>query len=253
MKTRSIALRLALALTLWHIAILLLTAPCGPVRDLRGALRNQRRSLCETIALSSSLLASHQDWTGMERNLREIAARHPEVRSAAVRTADGRLLTAIGHHAAWWPPQTMEDSTAVPMHVPIFAGDQPWGTVELRLADASGQSAGSWWHGPLVRQALTMALSSGAMLFLVFWAVLRRLDPTATITQLAATRAELTQAREELRCLRQSAAMAQESPAGHSPWLPSLDEGSGAEGSGADTLIFASGSHWRCRDAAPAG
>ncbi len=222
MKTRSIAFRLALTLTLGNVALLLLTAPCGHVRELNAVLRSQRRALCEMVAISSSVLAGHQDWTGMERNLREIAARHPDMVSARIRRTDGRLLATTGTHASGPQAERAGDSTAQHMRVPILAGDQAWGVAELRFADR-GRTVGNWWQLPLVRQALCVAFTGGAMLFLVFAAVLRRLDPTAALTQLAATRAELAQAQDELRALRALSLRVNEDKAGPPPWLPAFE------------------------------
>lgn len=224
MRTKSIALRLALALTLGNVALLLLTSPGGHEPEVKAASESQRRSLCEMVAISSSILASREDWTNLERNLKEIAARHSEVRSAAVRGPDGKLVAEVGQRTAAEQGSTNADARSFPVRVPILAGEQRWGTVELQLVNGDCRAAHSWWQASLPWRISCVAIASGAMLYLVFGAVLRRLDPTDTRRQLAATRAELDQTREELRRVRESAAPAPASPAEHSPWLPPLDD-----------------------------
>ena len=83
-RTR-VALRIAAGLAMLTVAILLMTATLGIGPNVNREILRRRGSLCETVAISSSLLASRGDWKGLEENLRQVAVRHPDLLSAAVR------------------------------------------------------------------------------------------------------------------------------------------------------------------------
>lgn len=179
-RTR-VALRIAAGLAMLTVAILLMTATLGIGPNVNREILRRRSSLCETVAMSSSLLASRGDWTGLERNLREVVVRHPDLLSAAVRRADGRLLATVGDHQGFCKPKTAGVSTDTHWRVPVLAGNQDWGTVELRFTSLHDWRPSSWWRSPLVRQTAFVGLASCAAFYFYLKKVLCRFDPSHVI------------------------------------------------------------------------
>lgn len=152
------------------------TAECvGLLPNHAAAVVQGRAKLCECVGLNCLRAAQRGDWATLRADLRTLKERNPEIESAAVRAADGRLRVEIGDHARHWPSGAT-CPTATFMQVPILMDNQPWGTVEVRFA-----AARQW--GPRGRLLTLAALSVfvGAVAFLTFYLylrrVLRQLDP----------------------------------------------------------------------------
>ncbi len=65
--------------------------------------------------------------------------RNPEIASAGIRQADGRLLAQVGPHDEAWATASEERSTETHVQVPIRAGKTKWGNVELRFHARHGR------------------------------------------------------------------------------------------------------------------
>ena len=76
---------------------------------------------------------------------------------------------------------TARSSTETHMQVPVLAGNQDWGTVELRFAGLHDGPTGSWWRSPLVQQSVFVAVACCGVFYLFLSKILRRLDPSHVI------------------------------------------------------------------------
>ncbi len=67
------------------------------------------------------------------------------------------------------------------MHVPVLAGSQNWGSVELRFTSLHEWRPSDWWRSPLVHQAVFIALASCAVFYFFLKKILRHLDPSRVV------------------------------------------------------------------------
>ncbi len=67
------------------------------------------------------------------------------------------------------------------MHVPVLAGSQNWGSVELRFSSRHEWRPSGWWRSPLVQQAVFIALASCAVFYFFLKKILRHLDPSRVV------------------------------------------------------------------------
>jgi diguanylate cyclase (GGDEF)-like protein/PAS domain S-box-containing protein len=134
MSKLSPTLRLTLGLVSLTVSIACAGQMLGILPDRSGALLDGRRALCEALAVHCSLAVQRHDPGMVEAAVRALVERNPDVRSAALRLADGKTLFEAGEHAAHWRPTDGRRSTPTQVLVPINAGDRRWGTVEVRFA-----------------------------------------------------------------------------------------------------------------------
>src|SRR5688572_25268929 len=97
------------------LACLLVTVLCTAVLiglrpERRTAVLAARPVLCETIAVCASDYVSRGEPQRLERFLDLVVKRNPEIASAGIRQADGRLLAQVGKHADAWSVASEERS-----------------------------------------------------------------------------------------------------------------------------------------------
>jgi PAS domain S-box-containing protein len=180
-KRFSAKFHIALGLTFLVISLVLVAFYLGIVPDRLGAIRAGRAALAESIAANSSVFISQSDIRRLEANLRLVVERNPDLLSAAVRRSDGEIVVRIGDHDRHWRDMAGENSTDSQLQVPIWAGKQKWGTVELR----SRPLTVAGWYGFLFDSRLHLVLFIAASAFPLFYfylgKMLRQLDPSQAI------------------------------------------------------------------------
>ena len=201
--------------------------------DQDGAVRKGRLALAESVAASASSHLKSADVERIDAVFAFVAKRNPEVLSITLRRADGKVLAAVGEDRRSWAPMD-EVMTDDGVAVPIFAGRERWGRVEMRYIPLR-----EGWLSVLHGQGLLLILFTGSLTLVAFYLylgrVLRHLDPSQAIP--GRVRAALDTLTEGLLVIdgkqsivlanRAIAALLQKAPealVGHDinaiPWLP---------------------------------
>src|SRR5262245_23768450 len=102
MKRLSARSRIALGQMALLVAVLMLAVALGLMPSPREAILEGRAKLCESIAVSSSILATRNDTAGLQASLQAMAARDKQIVSAAVRESGGKLDAVVGDHELNW-------------------------------------------------------------------------------------------------------------------------------------------------------
>jgi len=176
-------LRIAVGLASLTASVLLVASALGLLPDPTTAVLEGRKSLSEAVAIDCCLAAERGDLRTIESSLRAIAARHPDLLSAALRSAHGEMLVEVGQHDNLWVDRPDRLSTPTQMYLPITAAGAPWGTVELRfrpLATGTGLSA---YITPAVRFTVFVTLAGFLLHFYYLRRVLQHLNPSKVIPQ----------------------------------------------------------------------
>lgn len=137
-----------------------------------------RATLCEVIAINSSMLAADNDFRTLEAMLALVAERDATIDSLGVRRADGDLVLDIGRHASQWRADQRDQATA--WEVPISSDTGRWGAVEVRFAEPQGMLE-SLLPSRFGRLVLFLSVVSGILLYFFFRRVLRELNPAKAI------------------------------------------------------------------------
>ena len=162
-------------------SVLLLAIYFEIVPDRIGAVRVGRAALSESIAASTSTFASQADIARMQAMLDFLVERNRDLLSAAVRKSDGTLVAQAGEHADNWQDIPGAFSIDSQVQVPILAGQQDWGRLELRFKPL----VAAGWRGYVQDARIELVAFMSLCCFVAFYfylgRVLRQLDPSSAV------------------------------------------------------------------------
>jgi PAS domain S-box-containing protein len=162
-------------------SVLLLATYLEIVPDRISAIRAGRAALSESVAASTSTFASQADIARMQAMLSFLVERNPDLLSAAVRKADGSLVAQAGDHADNWQDIPAALSIDSQVQVPILAGQEDWGRLELRFKPL----VAAGWRGYVQDARIELVAFMSLCCFVAFYfylgRVLRQLDPSSAV------------------------------------------------------------------------
>jgi PAS domain S-box-containing protein len=180
-KRLSAKFHIALGLTFLLVSLVLVSLYLGFIPNRDAAIRAGRAALAEALAANSSIFISQSDLRRLETTLRFVVGRNPEILSAAIRRSDHEIVVSVGEHVRYWRAMSDDFSTDGQMQVPIWAGKQKWGTLELRSEPLSATG----WYGFIFDARLQLILFMAGCAFPLFYfylgKMLRQLDPSQAI------------------------------------------------------------------------
>ena len=181
MKTLTAKTRISIGLACLVVSVLCTAMMIGLVPERSSAVLEGRAAICETIAMASSDYISKGELRRLECLLQSVVDRSEDILSAGVRRSNGQMVTIIGEHNAIWKSASGERSTDSQVSVPIRAGKDKWGSVELCFLPLGTSGITSWFSTPWVR--LTAFVSGVCyLLFLVYLKkMLSHLDPSKSV------------------------------------------------------------------------
>jgi hypothetical protein len=203
LKRPSTRLFVAFGLASLLASVLLVAMYLNLIPDRINAIRLSRAALAESIAASTSTLVNQSDAARIQAMLALIVERNPDLQSAAVRKATGETIAIVGDHMALWNALPGSYSIDSQIQVPILAGTQQWGGVELRFKPLGATG----WIGILRDPRLEMigfvVLASFVAFHFYLGRVLRQLDPSRAIPP-ATWSSRRSRARRTASCARWS-------------------------------------------------
>jgi diguanylate cyclase (GGDEF)-like protein/putative nucleotidyltransferase with HDIG domain/PAS domain S-box-containing protein len=125
------AIRMSLGLTSLAVSVLCLLHSSGVMPDSTEAIVRGRSALCEALAISCSSAAGRNDSAMIAATTRAIVQRNTDILYAAVHRDNGQVLVEEAKPGAQPLPAMIE------AQVPIYQGDQKWGTVLVRFKPLS--------------------------------------------------------------------------------------------------------------------
>ncbi len=173
--------RIAAGMVFLLISVLWLAIACGIVPSERRAILAGRSTLCEAIAVHLSLFVSRNESEALVAELHTVTARNPDVISAAVRDASGKILADVGGHAAAWADSRTGDADETHVLVPIYAGESKWGTVEILFRPISRGGLLGYLRSPEVRLTVFVGTACMGLFLLYLRKTLRHLDPSKVV------------------------------------------------------------------------
>ena len=181
MKPVTPVARLSLGLVALTGTILLGLDFVGFLPNHESVSLESRLAFSETLAAEGSAAASSRDLGPLRRSLQISVERNPELLSAGLRSAGGRLLLGAGEHRHLWSPEKKSGSSPTHVRVPLLKDGKPWAELELRFTAPEMGAAAAIWSRPVVR--LLAATSVLGFLAYAFYLrrSLRHLDPSAVI------------------------------------------------------------------------
>jgi len=153
----------------------------GVIPDARKPVQEGRVALAEAIVVNSSAFITHSDLRRVEADLAFLIERNEDLLSAAVRRANGKTVVTVGEHEQHWQPLQDGLSTDSQIEVPVWAGVNQWGVIQLRFQPVNIQG----WLGlvgdPLFRQTVFFVVAGFVLFYLYLGKMLKQLDPSQAI------------------------------------------------------------------------
>jgi len=177
----STRMRISIGLACLTLSVLLLSMLIGVMPDRERAVLDGRRTLCEAIAVNSSIMVSQQDLARLKAVLKVAAERNPDILSAALRRDDGKLLVEVGNHSTQWKPLDDKHSIDTQVQVPIHAGGKRWGNVEIRFRPVTQEGVVGLFFGPRSRLLWFVSALCFVLFFLYMKKMLEYLDPSQAV------------------------------------------------------------------------
>jgi diguanylate cyclase (GGDEF)-like protein/PAS domain S-box-containing protein len=173
--------RMSLGLVALTLAMVLVgDMALGLTSDERRALLDQRKKIGETLAVQFSELAEAGEIGTIRKSMQALVAGNADVMSIALVNVDGETLSTAGDHAKYWESPGGNKSTPTHAQVPIFSGDEKWGTVEVSFVKTALNFSGLL-EDPLVRLLIFLALAGFTGYLFFMKKSLKHLDPKAVI------------------------------------------------------------------------
>ncbi len=176
MKLFSPAIRLAFGLASLTVGIIFGVAALGLLPDRRADILDKRRALSEEMAIHFSYSAQKGDLSTFRSTTKAVAERNPEIISAALRRADGRLLFDVGDHETHWTAGNSTQSTPTHIVVPITVGEQRWGDLELCFQPIGDSRWGRQFDNPVFSIAALVGLAGFVCFYIYLRFIFRRLQ-----------------------------------------------------------------------------
>ena len=151
------------------------------IPDRNSAVREGRAALAETIAVYSTALVKTAKSQRLRDDFNLLAERNENLLSLALRHDSGGVLVSTGDHDDRWEEMTGEYSKDSQVRVPIWAGDQKWGQLELRLKPLTSEGLWGVLKMPMIQMTLFMGLAGFVLYYCYLAKVLRQLDPSQAI------------------------------------------------------------------------
>ena len=172
---------IAIGLAFLVVSVLLAASFFGLIPDQSAAARHSRIVIAETIAANAAEITSRGQIDWLAPTLRLVVKRNPEILSAALRTEQGERIVEVGQHSTNWTLRKNELSTDDQLQVPIFAGTDTWGQLELRFQPIAGSGLFGFLNHPLLRLIGFVFVCSLAGFYLYLRKVLQHLDPSGAV------------------------------------------------------------------------
>ncbi len=180
MNRLAAATHISIGLAFLTLGVLLGADLLGLVPNRTEAIVDGRRQLCESVATSCSVATERNDLGAIKAILETSVNRNKDLVSAGLRAADGSIVASAGEHEKNWDG-TGAARKSTEARIPIFIGDQRWGTLEVCFQPLSSSPSSGWLgNGPWGLFLFVTAAGFGA-----YWFFLRRtlqhLDPSKVI------------------------------------------------------------------------
>ncbi len=153
----------------------------GVLRDDVELAQRVRKGITEDMAIQLAVLIQKEDKDSIQRTIDALSSREGEITSVGIRRNAGDVYIQTADHDRHWVPIKDGKSTITHVAVPVYAGKDIWGNVEVSFRPVVPKTVMGWVKHPLV---LLLAVITVGGYLLYYWymrRVLEHLDPTKAI------------------------------------------------------------------------
>jgi diguanylate cyclase (GGDEF)-like protein/PAS domain S-box-containing protein len=153
----------------------------GLAPDHNREILDKRKKVSESLAIEFSLAAQKSNFELIAQTLEAIVSRNEDILSAGLRRVNGKLMAHAGNHAEQWGYFEEQHSSTTHVVVPIFQGEQEWGSVEIQFTPLITSSYFGITFSPGAKLLLFVALLGFFGYSFLMHRTLRYLDPSSVV------------------------------------------------------------------------
>ncbi|MEM1068386.1 MAG: ATP-binding protein [Planctomycetota bacterium] len=135
--------RITLGLVGLMVGTLLIASAAGFFPNEQREILNGRAKLAETLAISSTAMASSAQFASLQATLDSVVNRDDDVQTIGLRRSNGELLVTAGDHSAHW--DSTKENGVHQMRVPVFRKGEHWGNLEICFISTGGFLGLNYW------------------------------------------------------------------------------------------------------------
>ncbi len=181
MSRVSTAWRMSFGLALLTISVVLGADFIGLIPNRSEAVLEGRKQLCESLAIQAAVCLERNDLAAVQATMQLEADRNGHILSASLHTVEGRILARAGGGRDGPPANSRTESVPTGVLVPIFMGEEQWGTMEVCFDEIAPGGVWGLWANSIVKLVLFVGLV-GFIAYLCFLKrTLRYLDPSSVV------------------------------------------------------------------------
>ena len=131
-----IRIRISVGLVGMMTSTVLIASALGYFPNEQREILRGRAKMCETIAISSTAMASAGELQSLRVTLESVVARDEQIRSMSLARQDEEALVTAGPHASFWDDEA--DQSINQMRVPVFRHGKEWGELQVAFESTGG-------------------------------------------------------------------------------------------------------------------
>ena len=174
--------RVSLGLVALLVSLVLMADALIGVVPGRGEVeREVRQRVTENLALQIASLLEAGDTATLSRTIQQVLARDADIRAITVRRSDGSALVQHGQARSGADAERGAASTLDHLRVPVLAGRQAWGEIDVRFAPTEPATLRGWLTQPGVQLLLVLGVGGFALCYAYLRRAMHYLNPSASV------------------------------------------------------------------------
>lgn len=178
------AVRLSLGLVMFTLSVIMVADLIGVVPKKDAIVLDARKKICEVLAVQLSLAMSQSQSSLVNASMEVFVVRNEDVIAASMTRADGTTVSKFGEFS-----QTVDndhsieklESTQDLVIVPVLAGSQRWGSVNIEFKSIYSNSLFSFLYDSILGVMLFVAVSGFVGYLFILRKALSVLDPKSVV------------------------------------------------------------------------
>ena len=178
------SVRVSFGLVMFTLSVILVADLFGIVPKKDAMTLDFRKKICEALAVQLSVAASHSEFEFVKTTLEVFVDRNEDVVAASMRKVDGTAIAEFGDFVDSGINDfdvAKSKSTDDIVVVPVFAGAEQWGSVNVEFKSIYGVGQFSFLTDSILGILLFVAFGSFAGYLFILRKTLKVLDPKSVV------------------------------------------------------------------------
>ena len=177
------SVRVSFGLVMFTLSVILIADSFGMVPKKDVMILEFRKKVCESLAVQLSVAASRSDFKLLESTLEAFVERNEDVVAASMSKVDGVTIAKFGEFIDYEVNEIDAESKSTDdiVVVPVFSGNQQWGSINVEFTSIYGAGMFSFLSDSILGILLFVAFGCFAGYLFILKKALKILDPKSVV------------------------------------------------------------------------